>query len=324
MSKEKSLCSKRVEWIDVAKAIGVFCVVAGHTGLPILLRCWIYVFHMPMFFFISGMWFKDRKPGEYVVRKAKSYLIPFYGYSLLILSIDFILFRDKDYFVASVIDVLRGEGSFSLLWFLFSLFFVEIIYYTIYRLVKNKRAICIIAFILALIAHYSRVLGVPNYFFWSSTIEAMLFFSMGSLFCDPMEIEKHLSKLGGFFSCIICIIIAVLEFEQTGRYLDLSDGYLCMPGLAIAGACFGIYFVFCLAKYVSTWRIAKVLNSIGRNTIIYYPLTGYIPNTIDRFLTAIGYNVSSQIYSTIFKLIGFLIAWGVTVVMKLRKQESCK
>lgn len=50
MSKEKSLCSKRVEWIDVAKAIGVFCVVAGHTGLPILLKCWIYVFHMPMFF----------------------------------------------------------------------------------------------------------------------------------------------------------------------------------------------------------------------------------------------------------------------------------
>lgn len=97
MSKEKSLCSKRVEWIDVAKAIGVFCVVAGHTGLPILLKCWIYVFHMPMFFFISGMWFRDRKPREYVIRKAKSYLIPFYGYSLLILTIDFILFRDKDF-----------------------------------------------------------------------------------------------------------------------------------------------------------------------------------------------------------------------------------
>lgn len=86
----------------------------------------------------------------------------------------------KDFFVASVIDVLRGEGSFSLLWFLFSLFFVEIIYYVIYRLIKNKRSICIIAFILALIAHYSRTEGVPNYFFWSSTIEAMLFFSLGN------------------------------------------------------------------------------------------------------------------------------------------------
>lgn len=102
-------------------------------------------------FFISGMWFRDRKPREYVIRKAKSYLIPFYGYSLLILTIDFILFRDKDFFVASIIDVLRGEGSFFLLWFLFSLFFVEIIYYVIYRLIKNKRSICIIAFILALI-----------------------------------------------------------------------------------------------------------------------------------------------------------------------------
>ena len=57
------------------------------------------------------MWFRDRKPREYVIRKAKSYLIPFYGYSLLILTIDFILFRDKDFFVASIIVVLRGEGS---------------------------------------------------------------------------------------------------------------------------------------------------------------------------------------------------------------------
>lgn len=105
---------------------------------------------------------------------------------------------------------------------------MEIIYYVIYRLIKNKRSICIIAFILALIAHYSRTEGVPNYFFWSSTIEAMLFFSLGTLFNDPIKIEKHLSKLGGAVSCVICIIIAAFEFKQTGRYLDLSDGYLCM------------------------------------------------------------------------------------------------
>ena len=100
--------------------------------------------------------------------------------------------------------------------------------------------------------------------------------------------------------------------------------YLCMPDLAILGACFGIYFMFCLAKCVSTWKMAKALNSIGRNTIIYYPLTGYIPTTIDRFLTALGYNVSSQIYSVLFKLVGFIIAWGVTAVIKLKKQESSR
>lgn len=48
MSKEKSLCSKRVEWIDVAKAIGVFCVVAGHTGLPD-----ICISHADVFFHIG-------------------------------------------------------------------------------------------------------------------------------------------------------------------------------------------------------------------------------------------------------------------------------
>ena len=67
------------------------------------------------------------------------------------------------------------------------------------------------------IAHYSRTEGVPNYFFWSSTIEAMLFFSLGTLFNDPIKIEKHLSKLGGAVSCVICIIIAAVS------YTHLSD-----------------------------------------------------------------------------------------------------
>lgn len=120
----------------------------------------------------------------------------------------------------------------------FSLFFVEIIYYVIYRLIKNKRSICIIAFILALIAHYSRTEGVPNYFFWSSTIEAMLFFSLGTLFNDPIKIEKHLSKLGGAVSCVIYrlafghkipddhfIRIGILENTKILRSEKLKDMY---------------------------------------------------------------------------------------------------
>ncbi len=61
----------RVAWVDVAKGIGIFLVVEGHV-LPGLqsagllptdeqspglrfLHDWTYAFHMPLFFFLSGL-----------------------------------------------------------------------------------------------------------------------------------------------------------------------------------------------------------------------------------------------------------------------------
>jgi len=44
----------RFPWIDHLKALGIFLVVAGHCGLSNEQHRWIYAFHMPLFFMISG------------------------------------------------------------------------------------------------------------------------------------------------------------------------------------------------------------------------------------------------------------------------------
>ena len=57
----------RINWIDFAKGIGIFLVVLGHTNRGIhaanlmdtpqfqTVDKWIYSFHMPLFFFLSGI-----------------------------------------------------------------------------------------------------------------------------------------------------------------------------------------------------------------------------------------------------------------------------
>ena len=53
---ESDLFEKRIFWIDALRGIGIFLVVLGHTfwkGHNV-----IYAFHMPLFFFISGILFK--------------------------------------------------------------------------------------------------------------------------------------------------------------------------------------------------------------------------------------------------------------------------
>ena len=51
--------TKRLHWIDTLKAIGIMLVFLGHSGAPF--HDGIYLFHMPLFFIISGfLWNMDK------------------------------------------------------------------------------------------------------------------------------------------------------------------------------------------------------------------------------------------------------------------------
>lgn len=81
-----------LSFIATARCIGILLVVFGHSypfdvQLPMFfwkLREWIYLFHMPLFIFISGYLLarSHRPAGEYIGRRAKKLLIPYVGLSL--------------------------------------------------------------------------------------------------------------------------------------------------------------------------------------------------------------------------------------------------
>ena len=52
---------KHLNWIDLAKGIGIILVLIGHSKfLPITLKNYIYSFHMPLFFILSGYVFSNK------------------------------------------------------------------------------------------------------------------------------------------------------------------------------------------------------------------------------------------------------------------------
>ena len=68
----------RVEWIDIAKGIGIILVVFGHSlASGTTLRQLIFSFHMPLFFFLTGCTFHPRSFRGMALRSAKSLLIPY-------------------------------------------------------------------------------------------------------------------------------------------------------------------------------------------------------------------------------------------------------
>jgi fucose 4-O-acetylase-like acetyltransferase len=52
---EINKCTTRVGWIDFCKGIGIFLVVLGHILRDVIAVDYIYSFHMPLFFFLSGL-----------------------------------------------------------------------------------------------------------------------------------------------------------------------------------------------------------------------------------------------------------------------------
>ena len=58
------LNKKRVVWIDYAKAFAMLFVIIGHVETGSRLTNWVYSFHMPLFFFLSGITLKADRGGE--------------------------------------------------------------------------------------------------------------------------------------------------------------------------------------------------------------------------------------------------------------------
>lgn len=143
---------KRIEWIDYAKVIGIWLVVLGHilnAGRPIEseLHTLIYSFHMPFFFFVSGLLFstKDMGFGAFAVSKIKSLIVPYILLNVLCLILSIPIYLYPDVFPTTNLHTLTEDlptlldGEFGCVfappsWFLITLFFVMLISYFVTKL----------------------------------------------------------------------------------------------------------------------------------------------------------------------------------------------
>lgn len=68
----------RVVWVDLLRGLAMILIVFGHTvemGLP---KIWVYSFHVPMFFFLSGVLFFPKETfGAFVKKRMVSLMVPY-------------------------------------------------------------------------------------------------------------------------------------------------------------------------------------------------------------------------------------------------------
>lgn len=81
----------RLEYLDAAKGLGILLVILGHIYAwnpninRKILVTWIYSFHMPLFFIVSGMLIKYKNYcniKEFIFSRIKHILVPYIVFSL--------------------------------------------------------------------------------------------------------------------------------------------------------------------------------------------------------------------------------------------------
>lgn len=144
---------ERQSWPDLAKGVGIILVVYGHVarglmkagilpaeGWPLLVDSWIYSFHMPLFFFLAGLFFLDslgrQKPLGFLGGRIDSLVYPYVIWSLLQGSVE-VLMSGQTNGVVRWDEVLNLAMPRAHFWFLYALFTMSLAGLLVYSLSRR-------------------------------------------------------------------------------------------------------------------------------------------------------------------------------------------
>lgn len=269
----------RINWIDTIKGIAIIFVVLGHIDWGENPLCiWIYSFHMPLFFALSGMLLffsngtKKDSPKSFVLRKLRNILYPYVTFSIISL---LYLYVFKKGVYTALVDTIKLFG-YGALWFLPTLFFSSLLFFFCYRIYKNEWAFVIFFFLLA-------ILG-DNFIKWNSYFFIQrIFLATGYIFLGYWFGRISTKLMNSKYRCALSILglicfIAGIPLSQINtmtdfRFGDLHNIFYYLP--------LSIFEVSSLCLFIMNFRPLPVVDSIirylGRNSLIIFATHHTLP-----------------------------------------------
>ncbi|GGB92597.1 acyltransferase family protein [Dyadobacter sediminis] len=274
----------RIVWIDFFKGFGALLVVFGHSNLPENLSWWIWSFHMPMFFFISGYLFNGDKTidlNRVVKRRIETLLIPYLFFSVLFIIILPVL-NDKSripleigsYSEVSKI-ILHGWKGLAL-WFIPVLFFTEILFAVLIKYTGNKfwPALLTVLF-LCFLGYYFSMERIHFPYKIEVVPTALVFYALGFYSKDQVRssLKKTIQANRQFIFLILFLSINILFCYLNQDKLDMCFNRMNNIVFTYLSAVSGIFFSILLSCYSTSYfkdssYIKIIVTYLGRNTMI--------------------------------------------------------
>ncbi|HBW87521.1 MAG TPA: acyltransferase, partial [Cyanobacteria bacterium UBA11149] len=246
---------QRLAWVDYAKGFGIFLVVLGHTiraliNSSILEKStifkfvdeWIYAFHMPLFFFLSGLFVcrAASKPlRDFIVSRLNIIIYPYLVWSILqslLQSMGSGYTNNQTSLIELWKIIYQPVMQF---WFLYTLFILVLIY-----TILQKRGVSPMGFLIFSIFIYAIYVFGINFSFWGVLYSAQryaIYLAIGAVFGSG-KLMSSLSKIktqiwliiliGGFLAVALGVSFNLLTGGLT-RFLVALFGISASVALAI-------------------------------------------------------------------------------------------
>jgi len=257
----------------------MFTIIWGHTKLTGISNEFVYAFHIPLFFFMSGMVFRSNRYasfGDFLKRKWQTLLKPYIIFSFA----TWILWALYSYLTHAEVDsywmpllqtfIAQGSGGFLEhnvpLWFVSCLFVVEVMYWFVSRL---KDGTCFAVSVLCALLGYVLVYHCKFWDFklmpWSIDVAlmALVFYATGNLVVKKFGHEQLIEAI-----CkrkVLSYVMVIIGFAITA-VLGHYEGAMSM-GHARMGSNPLIFYVTAFIGIASMLTLCVLLSAIEWDTL---------------------------------------------------------
>lgn len=281
----------RIEFIDLAKGVCILLVILHHCGLGFYP---LSMLRMPLYFILSGLFFKDYGIVETILKKINKLIIPiifFYilGWSIYLLYCvltgsnikeDPLAILHEKYFICNSI------------WFLMALFWLNIIYLVLLRTLKKDSFVFFGVVLISAFGYWLYTKDTHPPFFIDSALFALPLFYFGAMIRKtsilyPSKYDKFLPAgiiIFGLLGVLLCISVkgkAFIGFHTPTLRGNIIINYIACIALVLS-------FMF-LAKMI---KRVPFISYIGRYSIILLGVHASLVFILDLIINDFGLSIS--------------------------------
>ena len=329
---------KRVDWLDIAKGLAMLIVIAGHTTNSSIVFNYIYSFHLPFFFILSGYTIKKISnkdlPGS-IVKDYKRLVQPVLiclllltikrvitGISILDAATN-VLYAFLWGSASNYVMILGNElsiPSIGILWFPISVFWGKQFYKIFDKVTKYRLLILLLISLLGMLL--GSIIWMPHCLDLVPVI--LLFFEYGRFLREKVDIKSVKWKI----TCSMSLILWIIFVGPLDIHLHLNARLYPYLYLSLIIALMGTNVFIYISQLISKVKHHKVLTFIGKNSLLLLFIHGfdtYLINIWNINVSSIG--TANNILSMLLRMIIdvtllWLFVYVKTMITKLKLKTS--
>lgn len=292
---------KRLDEIDIIKALAIICMVASHAGAPF--KNFIYLFHMAVFFIASGYFYKDSSSDSiknvfsFIIKKLKQLWLPYFVWNMMYTVLNNLFIRINVYtdnpdllnyvsgtyikthhdmsFVEMIRNIIKGvffAGETQLggaFWFLGVLFTVSVCYNVgdfLAKKVFHKTLVAqlVASIILLAFGYWCSLKGYTIYHMAHVASFYCLYF-MGYLLSRIKDTYKNWN-LKHFMPMFVLSFMVLLILNQLGG-ISLSRNSYGNPIFLLIASITGWCFLYSISCFITLLPVKDFFLAIGKRTL---------------------------------------------------------